>query len=47
MKKEKCQVKFCRNTPEIMSGLVYNRKWLCDSCWEKHCDKKLVLEDSQ
>lgn len=44
VKTEKCQVRFCRNTPETTSGLYINRLWLCDSCWEKVCDKKLKLE---
>jgi len=35
----KCQVPRCRNE----SFLLYEGIGVCDSCWEKHCDKEINL----
>ena len=40
MEDDKCEVDYCRNK----SDLNYLGRQLCDSCWNKLCDKELKQE---
>lgn len=40
---DKCSTKHCRGDPEIR----IKGKWLCDGCWEKYCDGKLMIKDEK